>query len=361
MRRYLALFLAIFAVGFAMYFFSVPARAARQYGSPSPNLSSAQVYNYSAKLIWYDGLLTEPLNTNGNVQTFVIEQDTSVYSIAENLYNAGIIRDPNAFVDYLIYSGLDITIKAGVYELSSSQSILDIAHELQDATSQDVNFVILPGWRMEEIAASLPTSGLSATPQEFISLGLDSSLNNISDSLSNEGFFYPDSYVLPRTTDARTLVEILVRNFEQHLTNEIREGFVRQGLSVYQAVILASIVEREAVQNDEAALIASVYINRLNIGMKLDADPTVQYVVGSPQTWWVNPILYEHLQVDSLYNTYMYNGLPPAPISNPSLNSLQAVAFPEQSPYFYFRARCDYSGYHAFSVTYEEQLSNSCN
>ena len=128
-------------------------------------------------------------------------------------------------------------------------------------------------------------------------------------------------------------------------------------------MILASIVEREAVKDEEKPLIASVYLNRLKIGMKLDADPTVQYALGfdfTNGTWWKNPLSLNDLQFDSPFNTYIYAGLPPAPIANPGLNSLQAVAFPAETPYYFFRAKCDGSGFHFFSETFEEHVANGC-
>jgi UPF0755 protein len=170
-------------------------------------------------------------------------------------------------------------------------------------------------------------------------------------------------YVLPRTTTAEVLVEGFLRNFSLHLTTDLREGFARQNLDIYQAVTLASIVQREAVVEEERAQIASVFHNRLREGMKLDSDPTVQYALGFDAlrgTWWANPLSAAHLGIDSPYNTYLYTGLPPGPIANPSLSALRAVAFPAETPYFYFRARCDNSGLHNFSVTFEEHLQNGC-
>jgi len=181
------------------------------------------------------------------------------------------------------------------------------------------------------------------------------------DAVSTEGFLYPDSYILPRATNAERLVEELTRNFSLHLTTDLTEGFSRQNLTVYQAVTLASIVERESIQDEEAPQIASVYLSRLNIGMKLDADPTVQYALGfnpAQNTWWTNPL--SATDVASPYNTYLNAGLPPGPISNPGLNSLQAVAFPAETPYYYFRARCDGSGFHVFASTLDEQIANGC-
>jgi UPF0755 protein len=97
--------------------------------------------------------------------------------------------------------------------------------------------------------------------------------------------------------------------------------------------------------------------------MKLDSDPTVQYALGynpDKKTWWTNPLSLQDLQIDSPYNTYLYMGLPPGPIANPSLTALQAVAFPAQTPYYYFRSACDGSGKHTFAETFEEHLQNEC-
>ena len=215
------------------------------------------------------------------------------------------------------------------------------------------------------MAASLPTSGLDITPADFISAASapPAGYDFLPDAPSSEGFLYPDSYTLPRVTTVNQLVGTLLRNFSLHLSIDLREGFTRQGLSVYQAVALASIVQREAVQADEAPQIASVYLNRLKIGMKLDADPTVQYALGYnsiQQSWWTNPLAANDFQTVSPYNTYLNTGLPPTPIDNPGLNSLQAVASPADTPYYYFSARCDASGYHNFAKTFQEHLQNLC-
>jgi UPF0755 protein len=178
-----------------------------------------------------------------------------------------------------------------------------------------------------------------------------------------EGFFFPDSYILPRSTTVDQLLETIARNFTLHISDDMRAGFAAQGLDVYQAVTLASIVERESIQDSEQALIASVFINRLNVGMTLGSDPTVQYALGYnsvQNTWWTNPLSLDDLKFDSPYNTYVYAGLPPAPIANPSLEALQAVVFPEVSSYYYFQAKCDNSGYHTFAETFEEHLANGC-
>lgn len=345
--------------------FSIPGRAVRLYGTPSPRLTVSQRIQYSARLLSYGDALTAPLEPGAPEQSFVVNEGEAVSSIATRLRDDGLISNADAFRDYLIYTGLDVTLQAGTYALSAAMSIVDIAREMQDATPEDVTFVILAGWRMEEIAASLPTSGLAVSPEEFLSASQNPPpvLDFLPASASMEGFFYPDSYILPRATNARQFIDALARNFALHLTQDLRDGFAAQGLDVYQAVTLASIVERETIQAEESPLIASVYLNRLRIGMKLDADPTVQYALGFDavgQTWWTNPLSAEDLQFNAPFNTYVYTGLPPAPISNPGLEALRAVAFPATTSYFYFRARCNDGGYHVFAETFEEHLQNAC-
>jgi len=366
MRRLIPLiFIVLILICVVLIVFFIPSIAAQTYGPPSKRLSFFQVIQYSTKLIWDDGLLTAPLDSNASQQLFTVQQGESVASIADRLQQSGLISDPDLFRDYLIYTGFDTSIQAGSYDLNPAMSIVDIANKMQDATSTQVTFVILPGWRMEEIAASLPTSGLKISPDAFLVAAKKSrpGFDFLSGEASTEGFLYPDSYILPRVTTTDELIEVLVQNFDLHLTSDLRDGFDRQGLTIYQAVTLASIVQREAVHDDEAPMIASVYINRLKIGMRLEADPTTQYALGyntAQQTWWTNPLSMDDLKNNSPYNTYVTDGLPPTPISNPGLVALRAVAFPTESSYYYFSARCDASGYHNFAQTFQEQLRNLC-
>ena len=370
MRRYQYHFILAF-LGITVFacvylaFGYVPARASLLYGPPARALSISDRIEYSTRLLSHGDLLTTPVNPNGTQQSFRIEQGESIYSVSARLEESFIIADSQAFYDYVVYTGLDLSIQAGDYTLSSALSIIDLTRELQDSTPTDITFVILSGWRMEEIAASLPTSGLDISPEAFVTAAQTPPqvLGFVPDSVSMEGFFLPDLYILPRLTTVDQLLEIIARNFALHISDDMRAGFAAQGLDVYQAVTLASIVERESIHDEELALIASVFINRLNIDMTLGSDATVQYALGYDlieQTWWTNPLSLDNLQFDSPYNTYLYAGLPPGPIANPSIEALQAVAFPETSPYYFFQATCDGSGYHTFSITFEDHLANLC-
>ncbi len=343
----------------------IPSMAAQTYGPAGRNLDAVQVVQYSAKLLWDDGLLTRPRDPSAQAQPFAVQQGESINSVCERLESAGIITDAALLRDYLIYTGLDTSLQAGSYKLSPGMSVVDIAKKMQDATPEDVTFVVLPGWRREEIAASIPTSGLDITPDGFMAAAsrVPGGHDFLAGATSVEGFLFPDSYIVPRVTSADQLIDAMVRNFALHLGVDLQEGFARQGLTVYQGVTLASIVQREAVRPEEAPVIASVYLNRMKIGMKLDADPTVQYALGynaGEQTWWTNPLSLDDLKTVSDFNTYQRDGLPPTPIDSPGSTSLQAVASPAETPYYFFSARCDNSGYHTFAQTFDEHMKNLC-
>ncbi len=148
---------------------------------------------------------------------------------------------------------------------------------------------------------------------------------------------FPDTYSFDPEIAAADVVGAMLRNFDSRLTEELVIGFLAQNLSIYEAVTLASIIEREAVVSDERPLIAGVFLNRLEMGMKLETDPTVQYAVGlQPDgTWWKKALTYDDLAYSSPYNTYQVNGLPPGPIANPGTDSLLAVASPEETPFIF--------------------------
>ena len=343
----------------------MPRQAQALYGPPSSRLSTTQLYQLSARLVWNQERLRTPLDPNALEQEFNLELGESTGSIISRLADQGLVQDASLFRDYLVYTGLDTQLQAGNYKLSAAMSSVEIAQSLLDATPADVQFTILPGWRMEEVAESLPTTGLSITPDDFLNAvqtrpaGFSFSV----EAKTMEGYLLPFIYEVPRETTVFELLNIIATTFDEQVSGDMRAGFQQQGLSLENAVILASIVQREAVIPDEQPLIASVLLNRVAIGMRLETDPTVQYALGynaAQNSWWTNPLSLDDLTFNSPYNTYISDGLPPGPISNPSVSALRAVAFPEQSPYYFFRITCDNSGRHNFAVTFDEHLANAC-
>lgn len=346
---------------------SVPSRAAQVFGPPAPHLGLMQRWNLSLRLLLAEKALTWPADPNGVERQFTVALGEAVDSVAFRMEDEGLIRSSEAFRTFLIYAGLDTGLQAGEYQLSPAWSAVELAYRLQDATPAQISFVVLAGWRAEEIAAALPTSGLTIAPDVFLRAVKRPAQVNLPEVLQGvkrlEGFLYPGTYELERDTDVNGLLALLTAEFAAQTDADWRAAVEARGLTLEEAVTLASIIEREAVVDEEAPLIASVFHNRLQAGMRLESDPTVQYALGwqeSAQTWWKNPLTLDDLRVDSLYNTYRNTGLPPGPICNPGSSALQAAAYPAESPYYYFRARCDGSGRHAFAVTFDEHLQNAC-
>lgn len=345
----------------------LPRYAAPVFGEPSAALNPFQRSLYAARLLNTRAALTTPLNLSAQPRVFEIPSGQSVNAITARLEEEGFVRSADQLRTYLIYTGLDTSVQAGKYQLSPAMTPLEIAAALQDPTPSIVDFIILPGWRAEEIAAALPTSGLAVTPNQFLEVVYAPPVNLLPPALQTlpnlEGFLLPGLYELPRDSTAAELAAAFTARFVETVPPDVLEGFTAQNLSLYESVTLASIVQREAVVEEEQPIIASVFLNRLAVGMALESDPTVQYALGrDPLTgsWWKSPLALDDLQTDSRYNTYRQAGLPPGPIANPALPALRAVAYPAQTDYYFFRALCDGSGRHRFAVTFEEHLQNAC-
>ena len=355
-------------IGLVVGYLSVTTAVNRQFGSPAKNLTLTQRLAYPMELFLHRESFTSPTDPAADEINFEISQGESISLVCLRLEQAGLIDDAELFRMYLIYSGLDRQLQSGQFRLSAAMSPLQIASDLLDATPTEAIVTVLPGWRIEEVAANVAGSGMSITAEAFINAAYEPSSEYLSylpvgEVPSLEGFLFPGTYVISRDANLDMIFEVLLTAFDQNVDSSILDGFARQGLSIYEGVTLASIIEKEAVVDEEKPLMASVFFNRLESGIRLETDPTVQYSLGyqtATQSWWKSPLALTDLVVDSPYNTYKIFGLPPTPISNPDLNSLRAVAFPAETPYYYFRAACDGSGRHKFAITFEEHLNNGC-
>jgi UPF0755 protein len=365
---FVVILISLVSVGLIVGFFVINAAVIEQFGSPSNALSFTQRLIYPLELYFYSNKLTSPTDLAGIGQTFEVDQGESVSMVCFRLEQKGLIADAELLRIYLVYSGLDRHLKSGQFKLSSAMSPFQIAQEFLDVTQKDAIVTILPGWRIEEVAANVAGSGLAITAEEFIHAAYAPSSRHltylpIDEAVSLEGFLFPGSYVMPREFDLDSLLETVLTEFTHQVDATLMDGFTRQGLTIYEAVNLASIIEKEAVVDNEKPMIASVLFNRLAEDIRLQTDPTVQYALGfqsATQTWWKSPLSLDDLTVNSPYNTYTTLGLPPTPICSPDLGSLRAVAFPAETPYYFFRAACDGSGRHNFAITFEEHLNNAC-
>ncbi len=316
-----------------------------------------------------------PLDPAGGPRQFVVQPGSTARTIAENLAGAGLIGDARLFEAFVRANGLAPRLQAGAYQLSPSMTVPQIAQALQNARAPEIVVRVGEGWRLEQTADFLSQrtpldgaeykeraltgdlSGLDATKYGFLALRPAGA--------NLEGFLYPDTYRLP--AEDTTVLDLLARqldNFSERVMPawEAAQAAGATQLTLHQVLTVASIVEREAVVDDERPLIAAVYLNRVARGMRLQADPTVQYAMGyqaDTGRWWKTPVyLEEYDKVVSPYNTYKVPGLPPGPICSPSLKSIQAVLAPAEHNYLYFVAEPGGTGRHVFAETYEEHLEN---
>ena len=302
---------------------------------------------------------------------FTIAQDESADAVGQRLVDLGLLRSTTYFKAKLRLRGADTQFVAGAHTLRNGMSV-DAILDATTAVTVDapatpratsyVEFRTHEGWRAEEVAELLIEKGLIEDREQFNAAARAVNASRYGFLAARpagaglEGFLFPDTYRVPTNATPQEIIGLMLDTWGTRVSPNMREN-LPEGISLYQALIIASIVEREAAIDSERSIIAGVYYNRLrgNPPLMLQADPTVQYAIGKEGDWW--PIvLPADLRVASPYNTYQVAGLPPGPICNPSLKSIQASFAPAQTDYLYFVAKGD--GTHAFARTYDEQLEN---
>ena len=332
--------------------------------------SSVEDWGVSLYLDFRRTELDTPAGSDPAALVFTVAPGESVGQIASRLQSEGLVRDAQLFRLYLRYSKLDSGVEAGQFTLKKTMTIPEIAQALQSGKRDELTLTIPEGRRLEEVAALVAQqTPISATT--FLSLARNAGqwaaqypfLAELPPGASLEGYLFPDTYRLPKDVTASDVIARMLANLDHRITPVMRDKLASQKRTLFEAVTLASIVEREAVVEKERPLIAGVYMNRLVSGMALDADPTVQYGMASAKKqapWWPQLTQEDYRAVKSPYNTYLNPGLPPGPIANPGLSSLQAAIEPAQTPYFFFRAACSRDGTHLFSKTLEEHAAKAC-
>ena len=289
---------------------------------------------------WRNGIsAVNPKDTANKV--FVIPKGAAVRTIGNELKAAGLIKDPVVFFIYIKQNKLDQGIQAGSYKLSPSMNLVQIMDTIRHGTV-DAWVTIPEGLRSEEIAEILREEIPSYKPEWITSLK------------EEEGYLFPDTYLVPKDADVQTVISILKGNFSKKI-GEI--GLSMEDPKLSEIVILASLIEREALRDDEKPMIASVIYNRLNDGMALDIDATLQYAKGknAQGKWWAVPTGADR-QIDSPYNTYKNPGTPPGPIANPGIEAIRAAKEPASSGYYYYIH--DKNGNVHFARTLEEHDVN---
>lgn len=292
-------------------------------------------------LWWQNGL--RPVNSKDKTtRMFTIARGTGIKAIANKLKAEGLIRNPVVFFYYVRQHKIDQKIQAGDFRLSPAMSAEQIAKALTMG-SEDIWVTIPEGKRAEEIAdileADIPTYNDSWRQELDL----------------HEGYLFPDTYLIPRDATIDQIITLLTNTFEEKYATVTNNT----NLSKAQIVILASMIEREARNDQDRPLISSVMHNRLQIGMPLQIDATVQYAIGydpGEKTWWKKNLTINDLKIQSLYNTYIRTGLPPGPIANPGLAVLKAAANPANTNYLYYIT--DRNGINRYARTGEEHNKN---
>jgi UPF0755 protein len=297
-------------------------------------------------------------DVRGETRPFVITRGENAGQIAKRLESEGIVRSALAFEFVLYENEKENALQSGTYQVSPGLTPRDLARVFEKAPGDQVVLRLIEGWRLSEIAVAVEKAFPKITKDAFIAAAVvgdrkNGVLEGADPKTPLEGFLFPDTYFLKPDITAAEIVDTLLTQFEDRVGAPLRIAAAQRKMSVYDLVKLGSIVEREARDRSESATIAGVYQNRLDIGMKLDADPTIQYAKGT----WAELSL-DDLKIDSPYNTYLHPGLPPTPICNPGEAALLGAAKPESHDFFYFVAKGDGSGQHAFAKTLAEQEAN---
>ncbi|MEX0973969.1 MAG: endolytic transglycosylase MltG [Bacillota bacterium] len=301
-----------------------------------------------------------PLPKGSPNVTVYVEPGASTAKVADLLHQNGVVRNPLAFRALARIMRADGRLQSGEYQFEPGIFAWDAISSLVHGRVLYYSVTVREGLTVEQIATLVEGRGFGAKA-DILTLCKDSSLLPALVSAADragvryplEGYLFPDTYYIRRGMTPKEIVQMMVSRFTAVFTAELANKAKSRGISAHDAATLASIVEREAYAPEERAVIAAVYLNRLRIGMKLDADPTVVYAIGKQAGY---APLYKDLEADSPYNTYRNAGLPPGPIGNFGKASLEAVLAPASVDYLYFVAKKD--GTHAFARTLSDHNQN---
>lgn len=301
----------------------------------------------------------------GRTVTFVVKPGESVPALADRLQADGLIFNATVFHWYLRLTGTGNAIQAGPHTLHTGMTMDDVVRALSTAppAAPTAIVTIFPGWRAEQVAAALAKAGV-ASYQSVMNEVLRGSFSYpfLADrplGASLEGYLMPDTYTFLLHRGAHYALGVMLRNFGRKVSAATQQRAKALYGSFYKAVIAASLVEREAGTNHDRYLIASVFANRLfhdpsGQFAHLNSDPTIQYAVNHAPNWWA-PIA--NTSINSKFNTYQITGLPPQPIAEPSVSSIQAAANPPHTNYYYFY---HVNGSHGKSIFCTAQQGAQC-
>lgn len=290
-------------------------------------------------------------HVNKGADVVIIPKGSGISRIAQILDEADAVYHPNIFKTAAKISGYDTKLRAGKFKLPEKANNWELLQLLSSGKPYEEK-VTLPEGLMSKQMASILQEKASIDSMAFMNAVMDSSLAKELgvDAENLEGYLFPETYHITWGASGETVARQLVKQFFIELPDSAKEKAKELGCSLHQMVTLASIIEGEAIKREESEIISAVYHNRLKKRIRLEADPTIQYIIpDGPRR-----LLHKDLEIDSPYNTYKYYGLPPGPIKNPGRNAIAAALNPAEVPYLFFVAKGD--GSHVFSTTYQQHL-----
>ena len=283
----------------------------------------------------------QPISNTNDLNIFNIEKGSSIKKIAQDLKNEEIIRSSNLFLFYSLITN-NRNIQAGEYLLSPQMNIPQIIEIIVGGKINEEKITIIEGWDLNDIAIYLEEKGISSKDEFFSITGEPRNKDSL------EGYIFPDTYNITSKDTAETIVQKALLNFEKKMATELKNEIEKQGKTIEEIIIMASVIEKEVRTLEDKKNISDVLWKRINANMPLQTCATVLYALGEKKS----SVSTTDTQIDSPYNTYKYRGLPIGPISNPGMNSILAAIYPTKNNYWYYLSAPD--GKTHFSTTLNE-------
>lgn len=296
------------------------------------------------------------------VEEFIVEQGESVNQVSKRLYDAGVIKSKLAFETYLYLRGWEPKIKAGRYNFPSA-TVLEISNLLaRGVPDKGIKITLIEGWTLRDMAEEFEKKGFFPA-DEFLEKVQRPKANGFTadkypvlyskpDTVDLEGYLFPDTYIFKKDVTVNEVVETMLNNLLKKITPQMAADMDRQGRTLHEILTMASILEKEVRDIKDKKIVSGILWKRIEIDIPLQVDATVNYITGGRKP----SVTIDETKIDNPFNTYMYKGLPPGPISNPGLESILAAIYPEESDYLFYLTPPD--GQVVYSKTFEEHVRN---
>lgn len=299
--------------------------------------------------------LVAPAGNSNEAKIFTIEPGSGNAKIAMNLKEQGLIKYPWLFLGFIQYKNINNKMQTGKYELKDTMTISEIADILSQGKVAENQVTFPEGFTIDQMAKRLEEQNIvkaadfkKAAKVYYPYRFLDDrpKKNNL------EGFLFPDTYNFTLDATADNVVEKMLLNFDEKLTDKMRDDIKKTNMNIYEVVTMASIIEKEVISPEDQKMVAGIFYKRWNSDMPLQSCATLQYILKTNK----KVFSVADTQVESPYNTYLNKGLPPGPICNPGISAIEAAIYPTKTDYLFFLS--DKDGKTIFAKTYEEQLAN---